>query len=372
MSLTDYETTKDRNGFLEKKLSVSLSKIMDAGSEEGGHIHCENRIGSVTIPLGVAGPFLVQGEEVKGEHYIPLATTEGALVASVNRGAKACFANGIMTSVQRVGVTRGPVLKASGPKKALLIEKWIWENMSDLAKKAQESSTHIRLMDVVVKRVGMYVFLRLSFDTDQAMGMNMATIATQAIVEYIASKTKSSVITVAGNFDIDKKPAWLNSIYGRGFVVQAESIISSATVSAILKTTPKKIEEVWRAKCMIGSALAGAIGFNAHHANIVAAIYAATGQDLAHVVDGSLGMTITEVLEDGSLYISVNIPSILVGTLGGGTQLTTQKEARSIMKVTTSQALAELIGAGVLAGELSLLASLSAGTLASSHKRLGR
>lgn len=372
MSLTDHKTTKERNEFMEKKLSLSLSSVREAGREEGAHIHCENRIGSVTIPLGVAGPFLVQGEEVKGEHYVPLATTEGALVASVNRGAKACFEKGIITSVQRVGVTRGPVLKAHAPKKALLIEKWIWDNMSDLAKKAQESSTHIRLMDVVVKRIGMYVFLRLSFDTDQAMGMNMATIATQSIVEYIASKTKSSVIAIAGNFDIDKKPAWLNSIYGRGFVVQAESIVSSDMVSSVLKTTPKKIEEVWRAKCMIGSALAGSIGFNAHHANIVAAVYAATGQDLAHVVEGSLGMTIVEVLEDDSLYISVHLPSILIGMLGGGTQLATQKEARSIMAVTTSQAMAELIGAGVLAGELSLLASLSAGTLAASHKRLGR
>lgn len=372
MSLTDHTTTKDRNNFLEKKLSLSLSSVMEAGGEEGSHVHCENRIGSVTIPLGVAGPFQIQGEEIRGEHYIPLATTEGALVASVNRGAKACLEKGILTSVERVGVTRGPVLKASAPKKAALIEKWIWDNMSDLAKKAQESSNHIRLMDVVVKRVGLYIFLRLSFDTDQAMGMNMATIATQAVVEHIAAKTKSSLVSVAGNFDIDKKPAWLNSIYGRGFVVQAESILSPEMVASVLKTTPKKIEEVWRAKCMIGSALAGSIGFNAHHANIIAAIYAATGQDLAHVVDGSLGMTIVEVLEDGSLYISVNLPSILVGMVGGGTQLATQKEARSIMNIATSQSLAELVGAGVLAGELSLLASLSSGTLASSHKRLGR
>lgn len=372
MSLTDHKTTKDRNDFLGKKLSLSLSTIMDAGHEEGAHVHCENRIGSITIPLGVAGPFRLKGEQVKGEHYLPLATTEGALVASVNRGAKACFENGILTSVARVGVTRGPVLKAHGPSQAVRIEKWIWDNMSELAKKAQESSTHIRLMDVIVKRIGMYVFLRLSFDTDQAMGMNMATIATQAIVEFIASKTKSSIVTVAGNFDIDKKPAWLNSIYGRGFVVQAESILSPETVSTVLKTTPKKIEEVWRAKCMIGSALAGSIGFNAHHANIIAAVYAATGQDLAHVVEGSLGMTIVEVLEDGSLYISVNLPSVMVGTIGGGTQLATQKEARSIMMVSTPHAIAELIGAGVLAGELSLLSSLSAGTLAASHKRLGR
>lgn len=372
MSLKDCITTKDRNELLQNKLSISLSTLLDVTVDDETKVHCENRVGSVVLPLGVAGPFAVQGEEIRGEHFIPLATTEGALVASVNRGAKASFKNGIITSIQRVGVTRGPVLKVEGVAKAPKVEKWIWEHMSELAQKAQETSSHIRLMDLVVKRTGLYIFLRCSFDTDQAMGMNMVTIATHNIVEYISKKTKAAIITVAGNFDIDKKPAWLNSIYGRGFIVNAEAIINSDSVVSILKTTPKQIEQVWRAKCMIGSALAGSIGFNAHHANIIAAVYAATGQDLAHVVEGSLGVTIVEVMDDGSLYISVNLPSVMVGTIGGGTQLKTQSEARSITGVKTSSSFAELIGAGVLAGELSLLSSLSEGTLASTHKRLGR
>lgn len=372
MSVKDYTTVKDRNQFLQDKLSLSLKSLLTTTIDDEEKVHCENRIGSVSIPLGVAGPFSIKGDEIKGEHYIPLATTEGALVASVNRGAKACFETGIITSVQRVGVTRGPVLKADMLAGAVKIEKWIWEHMSDLAKKAQETSSHIRLMDIVVKRVGLYIFLRCSFDTDQAMGMNMATIAAQRIIEYVSVKTKAKIITVAGNFDIDKKPAWLNSIYGRGFIVSAETVIKSETVFAVLKCLPKQIEQIWRTKCMIGSALSGSIGFNAHHANIVAAIYAATGQDLAHVVEGSLGMTIIEMMDDGSLYISVNLPSVMVGAIGGGTQLKTQSEARSITGTKTSAALAELIGAGVLAGELSLLASLSEGTLASTHKRLGR
>jgi hydroxymethylglutaryl-CoA reductase (NADPH) len=204
------------------------------------------------------------------------------------------------------------------------------------------------------------------------MGMNMATIATQNVIEYISKNTNSTIIAVAGNFDIDKKPAWLNSIYGRGYMVQAEAIIAKDTVDTVLKTTPQAVFEVWKSKCLIGSALSGSIGFNAHHANIVAAFYAATGQDLAHVVEGSLGMTIVDVLEDGSLYISVNLPSVMVGTIGGGTKLITQSEARNILKTESPFILTEALSAAVLSGELSLLSSLSVGSLAASHKKLGR
>ncbi|MCX6731297.1 MAG: 3-hydroxy-3-methylglutaryl-CoA reductase, partial [Candidatus Roizmanbacteria bacterium] len=168
---------------------------------------------------------------------MPLATTEGALVASVSRGAKATHAKGIMSTIQKVGVTRGPVLKAKSIGGAIKIEKWIWEHMSDLVKKAEETSSHIKLIDLTIKKAGMYVYIRFSYDTDKAMGMNMATIATQKITEYIAQKTNSSLIAVAGNFDIDKKPAWLNSIYGRGYVVQSEAIISKDIVNKILKTS---------------------------------------------------------------------------------------------------------------------------------------
>jgi len=372
MKLSEYKNSFDRAQDVEKKLSISLKNVQKAALDADELVHCENRVGSVAIPLGIAGPFHISGEYAKGEFYIPLATTEGALIASVSRGAKACCEKGIISMVQHVGVTRGPVLKAKTIGGAAKIEKWIWEHMEELAKRAEETSSHIKLMDIMVKKAGLYVFIRFSFNTDKAMGMNMATIASQNIASYIAKKTHSSLIAVAGNFDIDKKPAWLNSLYGRGYMVQAEAIIEKNSVTKILKTSPKSIFEVWKTKCLIGSALSGSMGFNAHHANIVAAFYAATGQDLAHVVEGSLGMTIVDVLEDGSLYISVNLPSIMVGTIGGGTKLATQSEALSILKSDSPFILAEVLGAAVLSGELSLLSSLSVGTLASVHKKLGR
>ena len=372
MKLSECKTIQERAHFLEEKLSISLKNTQKVTIDSDESVHCENRIGSITLPLGVAGPLSILGEYAKGEYYIPLATTEGALIASVSRGAKATFEKGIITTVQKVGVTRGPVLKAKTIGGAQKIEKWIWEHMDDLVKKTEETSTHIKLMDLTVKKAGLYVFIRFSFDTDKAMGMNMATITTQHIVGYIAEKTHSTVVAVAGNFDIDKKPAWINSIFGRGYTVQAEAIISKEAVLTILKTYSQKLFEVWKTKCLIGSALSGSIGFNAHHANIVAAFYAATGQDIAHVVEGSLGMTIVDILEDESLYISVNVPSIMVGTIGGGTKLITQSEARNIIKTDSPFVLTEVLGGAILAGELSLLSSLSEGTLASSHKKLGR
>lgn len=372
MKLSACKNRKERVQYLEKKLSISLQNIQKVTVDSDESVHCENRIGSISLPLGVAGPLNLQGEYAKGEFYVPLATTEGALIASVNRGAKATFEKGIVSTVQKVGVTRGPVLKAKTIGGAVKIEKWIGEHRGELVKKTEETSSHTKLIDLMVKKAGMYVFIRFSFDTDKAMGMNMATIATQHLIEYIAEKTNSSIIAVAGNFDIDKKPAWLNSLYGRGYVVQAEAIISHETVKNVLKTSPQRAFEVWKIKCLIGSALSGSLGFNAHHANIVAAFYAATGQDLAHVVEGSLGMTIMDVLEDGSLYISVTLPSIMVGTIGGGTTLKTQTEARLIMKTDSPHVLVEILAAAVLSGELSLLSSLSEGTLAVSHKKLGR
>lgn len=372
MKMSECKTWRERNAVLAQKLSIPLTYIKEVTIDSDDKVHCENQIGSISIPLGVAGPLQIMGETTKGEYFIPLATTEGALVASVNRGAKACYNSGIVTSVERIGTTRGPVLQVDSLHHAKKAKDWIWQNRTLLSSESEKTSNHINLMDVEVITVGLYLFIRFYFNCDRAMGMNMATIASEHLIEIIAKKTKSHIIAVAGNYDVDKKPAWLNSIKGRGFIIRAETIISQDNIKSILKTTNEKIYNTWKAKCLIGSALSGSMGFNAHHANIIAAFFAATGQDLAHVVGGSVGMTILDKLSDGSLYVSVYLPDIMLGTIGGGTQLKTQREARSVMKTDSPLSIAEILGAGVLAGEVSLLASLSQGTLARAHKTLGR
>jgi hydroxymethylglutaryl-CoA reductase (NADPH) len=204
------------------------------------------------------------------------------------------------------------------------------------------------------------------------MGMNMVTIATQALCEFIEQETGFTCVTVAGNFDIDKKPAWLNFIEGRGIKVWAEAILSPEIIKDVLKTTPQKIFDVWYGKCVLGSIMSGSMGFNAHFANIIAAIFIATGQDPAHIVEGSIGVTTTKVLPDGNLYVSVYLPDLMIGTIGGGTKLKTQKEALAIIGAKNVLEFGEVIGAAVLAGEISLLASLAERTLAGAHKKLGR
>ena len=179
-------------------------------------------------------------------------------------------------------------------------------------------------------------------------------------------------LSVSGNFCIDKKPAWLNFISGRGRRVWAEVILKKEIVKNVLKTTPEKFFEVWLAKCMIGSAMSGSLGFNAHFTNVVAAFFASTGQDLAHVVEGSMGITTSKVLKNGDLYVSVYLPAVMIGTVGGGTKLKTKQEGLSIIGAKTSLELAEVLGGAVLAGEISLLASLAEGTLAKTHEKLGR
>src|SRR3989344_939107 len=245
-------------------------------------------------------------------------------------------------------------------------------NQKKIADSAEKTSNHLKFKKVDVKTQGSYVFLRFYFDSDDAMGMNMATIATEKIAALVEEEIGIKCVSIAGNFDIDKKPAWVNFINNRGFKVWAEAIISKQTVKDVLKTTPDEIFEVWLAKCMLGSAMSGSLGFNAHYANIVAAFFAATGQDIAHTVEGSMGITTVKVLKNGDLYFSVYLPAIMLGTVGGGTNLATQKEARDIVGVKTSTELAEVLGGAVLAGELSLLSSLAENSLTKAHKKLGR
>lgn len=396
MNLRSYKSAADRRKALEKELSVGLKNIGSFSLDESiaSTRNCENMIGAAQVPMGIAGPLEVkslpagkagQKSKVKS-YYIPLATTEGALVASINRGCKAItVSGGAMVDSHKVGATRGPVFKVKDLRESDRLYRFLKEHLVDLQRIAKKTSHHITLEKFLTRGVGHYRYIRFVFDTQDAMGMNMVTIATQALVAYIEKEMGITCLSLAGNFDIDKKPAWLNFIENRGIKVWAEVTLPAGVLHDVLKTNAQKVYEVWLAKCMIGSAIAGSMGFNAQYANVVAAMFLATGQDLGHVGEASMGITTCEVVPstpgvnldhtggvEEALYMSVYLPSLMVGTVGGGTGLATQKEALNILGVDHSQQLAEVIGAAVLAGEISLLSSLEEGTLARAHQRLAR
>ncbi|MEK7141720.1 MAG: hydroxymethylglutaryl-CoA reductase [Patescibacteria group bacterium] len=382
MNLRDYKTVADRRTALEKETGVRLPNIGSFTLDESiaSTRNCENMVGAAQIPMGIAGPLKVKSLKSKVKSYfIPLATTEGALVASVSRGCKAITeSGGAAVDSHRVGATRGPVFRVDNLKQHDEIYRYLNTNLDELKRVAEATSGHLKLEKLLTRGVGHYRYVRFVFDTADAMGMNMATIATQALVTFIEKKFGVSCISVAGNFDTDKKPSWLNAIENRGMKAWAEVTMPSSVLKTVLKTTARSVYEVWLAKCMVGSALSGSMGFNAQYANIIAAIFAATGQDLGHIGEGSVGITMAEIVNEKDLYMCVTLPDLMVGTVGGGTGLGTQKEALTILGVDggnngkNAQKLAEIIAAAVLAGEISLLASLSEGTLARAHQHLAR
>ncbi|AHG04653.1 3-hydroxy-3-methylglutaryl-CoA reductase [Halobacterium sp. DL1] len=358
-------------------LGATGSFTFDAESVDSA---IENLAGGTQLPLGVAGPLAVSGGAADDEFYLPLATTEGALVASVNRGCSAITAaGGANARVTKVGMTRAPVFRVADVTEGAEVAEWVGENVDVLAEAAESTTSHGELQDVTPYVVGDNVYLRFSYDTKDAMGMNMATIATEAASEVVERETPAELVALSGNLCTDKKPAAINAVEGRGRSVTADVTIPRDVVEDRFDTTPEAIEEANTRKNLVGSAKAGSLGFNAHAANVVAAVFLATGQDAAQVVEGSNAITTVEA-RDEALYASVTFASLEVGTVGGGTKLPTQREALDVLGVRGSgdpaganaDALAEVIAAGGLAGELSLLAALASRHLSSAHAELGR
>ncbi len=373
-----------RRIYLEKKLGINLSSIASTilDFEELYGRNIENPIGGIQIPLGVVGPLIINGEYAKGEYYVPLATTEGALVASVSRGIKAItLSGGANTRIILDGMTRAPLLRTNSVNDATEFIRWINDNVDKLKDVVREVTRFGELIDIFPYIIGNLVWLRLRFKTGDAMGMNIATLSTDKICNFILENYPSGIecLSISGNLCSDKKPAIINRILGRGKFVIAEAFIKEGVVREVLKTNSEKIYFINITKNLLGSAAAGSPSYNAHVANIIAAIFLATGQDVAQVVESSLAFTWVELRENG-LYISVTLPSLEVGTVGGGTRLPTQREALSILGVQgggrtpgeNALKFAEIIAATVLGGELSLLASLAESSLARAHKLFGR
>jgi hydroxymethylglutaryl-CoA reductase (NADPH) len=372
------EATDIRREFLEQKYGIDLSNISSytLDMERASARNIENSIGVLQLPMGIAGPLKINGEYCQREVYVPLATSEGALVASVNRGASTITASGgVNARVISDIMTRAPAIKCESAVDAIKIKQWFIDNFAELKEIAESTTSHGKLVKIdPILIVGNYVYPRFVYSTGDSMGMNMVTIASEKILDKLASETTATHLALSGNVCVDKKPAAINMVEGRGKSVVADILIPKEIVSKKLKTTAEAIQEVNIAKNLMGSAASGSMAFNAHYANMVAAIFLATGQDAAHVVEGSLGITTAEN-RNGDLYFSVNLPDLPVATVGGGTSLEVAHEGLNILGVAGSgkaREFAEIVAGTVLAGELSLLGALAAGHLARAHQELGR
>ncbi|WP_380678072.1 hydroxymethylglutaryl-CoA reductase (NADPH) [Salinigranum sp. GCM10025319] len=372
-----------RRLLVEEQSGASLDSIGAYGFDAAAaDANIENMIGAVQIPAGVVGPVSVDGGAADGDYYLPMATTEGALLASVNRGCSVIDrAGGATARVTASGMTRAPVFRVDSVVEGEALASWVRDpdNRTKVREAAEATTSHGELKEVKPYVVGDSVFVRFAYDTKDAMGMNMATIATRAACEVIESETPASLVALSGNLCTDKKPAAVNAVEGRGRSVTADVLVPREVVEERLHTTPEAVAEVNTRKNLVGSAKAGSLGFNAHVANVVAAMFLATGQDAAQVVEGSNAITTIEVREEG-LYAGVSLASLEVGTVGGGTKLPTQSEGLDVLGLrgggdppgSNADALAECIAVGALAGELSLLSALASRHLSSAHESLGR
>ncbi|CAL0330811.1 unnamed protein product [Lupinus luteus] len=344
---------------------------------------CEMPIGFVQIPVGVAGPLLLDGKE----YTVPMATTEGCLVASTNRGCKAIQASGGASAVLlRDGMTRAPVVRFANAIRASQLKFYLEDplNFDTIAITFNKSSRFARLQSIQPAIAGKNLYIRFRCSTGDAMGMNMVSKGVQNVLDFLHSDFPDmDVIGISGNFCSDKKAAAVNWVEGRGKSVVCEAIIKEEVVKKVLKTTVEALVELNMLKNLTGSAIAGSLGgFNAHASNIVSAIYIATGQDPAQNVESSHCITMMEAVNNGKdLHISVTMPSIEVGTVGGGTQLASQSACLNLLGVkgannespgANSRLLATIVAGSVLAGELSLMSAIAAGQLVNSHMKYNR
>jgi hydroxymethylglutaryl-CoA reductase (NADPH) len=362
------ETGKKMNMIAGEKVFSELEQL------EG---NIENYIGMSMVPTGVIGPLRVIGSAANGDFYVPLATSEGALVASYHRGAKACTMAGGVTSICLTeGVQRSPLFKFNNIGELGQFLVWLLPQRDIFKEITERTSRFAKLTEIGTNVEGNTLILTFEYHTGDASGQNMVTLCTDAICHYIMENApvKPLFWFIESNYSGDKKATALSYITVRGKKVTAEITLPEKIVNEVLKTTPVAMSEYWKSST-VGAIQSGAIGAQGHYANGLAALFLATGQDVACVSEAAVGITRMEVIPGGELYASVTLPNLIVGTVGGGTGLPTQKECLELMSCYGegyARKYAEICGALVLAGELSIAAALSAGHFSSAHKKFGR
>jgi hydroxymethylglutaryl-CoA reductase (NADPH) len=337
----------------------------------------ENYIGTITVPVGIAGPLRVNGLFAQGDFYIPLATTEAALVASYNRGARAITeAGGASALLTNEGISRAPGYAFARMHQAVDFATWVLLQFNELRKVAEKTTRFGKLVDARVNLEGNHVYVTFDFFSADASGQNMSTIATEAIHQYILDNCPITpeYHFIEANFSSDKKASSLSFQTVRGRKVSADVVLPRKLVEERLNTTPQKVTRYYQFSTL-GCVQSGTIGTEGHYANALAALYIATGQDAACVAESAVGVTRFEITDSGDLYASVTMPNLMVATVGGGTGLPAQKACLDILGLYgpgNAHAFAEVVAATCLAGEVSIAAALSAGEFTRAHETLAR
>ena len=366
-----------RRRFLTDQTGAELATVsaysIDPESTRG---NIENFIGAVQVPLGVAGPLRIEGEHARGEFYVPLATTEGTLVASYSRGMRAISeSGGVTTTVVKHSMQRAPVFLFENALQARGFGDWLDEQF-DAIKAAAESTTRSGVLVEIEKYpVANMLYTRFCFTTGDAAGQNMTGKATYAACEWIrAHHPLEPRYILSGAIDTDKKHSAMNLINTRGKRVIAEFTLKREVAHKLLRVDPQNLYR-YRQIAAVGALQAGSAYSGAHSANGIAALFIATGQDEANVAESHAGITYGQLLDNGDYYWSVTLPAVICGTYGGGTALPTQRECLELLGCYgkgKADKFAEIVAAVVLAGDVSLTSAVLAGDWVSSHEAMGR
>jgi hydroxymethylglutaryl-CoA reductase (NADPH) len=378
-SANDYTEAmaQQRRDFVCEKTAISLDNIghysVDPSTTAG---NIENFIGVAQVPMGLVGPLQVNGEHAIGEFYVPMATSEGTLVASYNRGARLLReAGGAKVTVVDDAMQRAPVFIFEDAREAREFGLWVEEHFEDIAEQAESTTSSGRLRDIQQFSAARMRYLRFNYTTGDAAGQNMVGKATFVACEWIKDNYPGiKRYMLSGAMDTDKKHSQLNTLHTRGKRVIAEVVIPSALLEKVMGITAETLFKA-RSITQVGALLAGSINTGAHSANGITATFIATGQDVANVAESSAAIVYADLDDDSNYYLSITIPSLIVATYGGGTGLPTQQECLKMMGCSGAgkvKKLAEIIGATVLAGEVSLMSAVLAGDWVTSHDALGR
>ncbi|PLW82752.1 hydroxymethylglutaryl-CoA reductase [Kineobactrum sediminis] len=372
-----------RQDFIEEKTPARLHHTRQYSFEAdvmSGNI--ENMFGAVQVPVGLAGPLLVDGEHAKGEFYVPMATVEGTMLASYNRGMKVIReSGGVKTTVCGEAMQRAPVFVCADARDARDFEQWLVAHFTEIKAVAEATTSIGKLLEIEHYIAHNMVFTRFDYSTGDAAGQNMTSKATFAACEWINQQyPRLSHYLLSGNFDTEKKTSSVNMLKGRGRRVTAEITIPRDVLINNLRITPQQMH-YGQGISTLSSFLTNSSNNAAHPANGLAALYLATGQDIANIGESNQCSTYNKVTRDGDYYFSITLPSLIVATYGGGTALPTQRECLEIMDcfgVGKALKLAEIAAALTMAGELSLGAAtrLDKDTRRNewvdAHERLGR